>query len=499
MHVTRKRNVLTIVLAVGIAIASPAWAQVNAVWDGDSGVDVFWLNGDNWAGGTAPNGASDVANFDQTGVSRAVDMNGQALTVLDMFISGTADGYDISNGALTVSNSFTHSASGTNTFSGALTVGSILLPGTMTVSGGVLHLSNASSDIVGETTITRGALDLGDLSVNAVILANSHLEFASADEETGAIFIAHGTGANKFDREIRSGAGNVGWARDTNGGGFAARGGPLEVSLESGRELDWSTSSRGFRGNTLGMGHSTADNVVTLLNDIEVDSLDTGTPGIDFEIFPRNVIVYDNHATDADVAVFGGLVVENAADRWLAKRVINNDTSAYNQSGTLWLANTGNTHSNTQIQGGAVRLTQDDGGIGVYKVQFFADGHDQPAVIESKGTFERTIGNDTYNDLTPEVGKDQIHWAATFNGVGDGRGGGFAAYGGPLTVVLHPNSAPATTNLQWGSEADGFNGLRLHLGSYTANDVVTFTSNIDGGNGNREIWVYDNPHQTTDR
>jgi len=124
-------------------------------------------------------------------------------------------------------------------------------------------------------------------------------------------------------------------------------------------------------------------------------------------------------------------------------------------------------------------------------LQFYADRHDQPAVLESKGTFERTIG----------TALGRIHWASdlSVNLTGEGRGGGFAAYGGPLSVTLHPNSSPASTDLLWGSEFDGLAGIRLHLGSYTANDVVTFTNNIDGQNGDREIWVYDNPHQTTDR
>ncbi|MDP6635075.1 MAG: hypothetical protein QGG42_09270, partial [Phycisphaerae bacterium] len=70
----QRRNRLTIILAVAIAIATPASAQVDATWDGNSGTDLFWLTGDNWVGATAPNAGLDIARFDDTGVMGVVDM-----------------------------------------------------------------------------------------------------------------------------------------------------------------------------------------------------------------------------------------------------------------------------------------------------------------------------------------------------------------------------------------------------------------------------------------
>jgi len=454
-----------------MALATPVWAQVDATWDGS--LDTLWLTGDNWIGGTAPNAALDIARFDDTGVMGVVDMNGNALTVLDMYISGAADGYDISNGSLTATNVY-HSAGGSNTISGAVSVGAA---GTLTISDGMLNLTNPAGSITGMTLMTGGALDIGDLSVNSNILANSFIKFQLASEESGGIVIARGTGANKFARNIGYNPGEVRWY--ANGGGFAARGGPLELLLEGGRLLDWGSSSYGFGRKTIAFGHAIADDVVTLLNDVEVDR-------------NCNLIVFDNHDTDTDLVEFSGaLVPSTIAGKWLIKRATENDVAAYAQSGTLWLSNAANTYDNTRIQGGAIRLSQDDNGLGTGYLEFYADRHDQPAVLESKGTFDRTIG----------TALGQIHWATDLSAdlTGEGRGGGFAAYGGPLTVTLHPNSTPATSNLVWDSELDGFNGTRLHLGSYSANDVVTFASNIDAQNGDREIWVYDNPHQTTDR
>ncbi|MDP6545933.1 MAG: hypothetical protein QGH60_18285, partial [Phycisphaerae bacterium] len=151
----RNHNVLTIVFAIAIMmmmIAAPASAQVDATWDGNSGTDLFWLTGDNWVGATAPNAGLDIARFDDTGVMGVVDMNGLAITVLDMYLSGAADGYDINNGTLTATN-FTHSADGTNTFSGAVSVS-----GTLTISGGMLNLTNPAGSITGMTLMTGGAL-----------------------------------------------------------------------------------------------------------------------------------------------------------------------------------------------------------------------------------------------------------------------------------------------------------------------------------------------------
>jgi len=276
-----------VVLAIAVAIATPVSAQVDATWDGST-LDTLWLTGDNWIGGTAPNAGLDIARFDDTGIGGAVDMNGNALSVFDMYISGAADGYDIRNGTLTADNVY-HSAVGTNTISGAVSVS-----GTLTISGGRLNLTNPAGSITGMTLMLGGALDIGDLSVNCNILANSFLKFQQAREESGGILIARGTGANKFARDISSGAGGVRWY--ANGGGFAARGGPLEILLEGGRQLDWGSSSYGFGRKTIAFGHAVADDVVTLINGVEVDR-------------DCNVIVFDNHDTDTDIAELSGVLV----------------------------------------------------------------------------------------------------------------------------------------------------------------------------------------------
>jgi|GEM_PF-3800382 len=545
-------------VVAGLIFATSVWAQVDATWDGSAG-DGLWATGENWTGDIAPNAPDATARFDGTGVMGVVDMNGAALSVLDMHLSGAANGYNISSGTLTATN-INHSASGTNTISGALS----MTGGSIAVYGGTLNLSNVSNNIsgatitvgagaelafdsdisvdnlnvsgtidsagaritstnhyynlasgavinanlagavelrigedgdwddvvvaagaheyTGYTRIRRGALDIGDLSVNS-LPADSYIRFEQQGEEYGAVLMAHGTGDNKFVREIGSNPNNPGELRwYTDGGGFAARGGPLEVLLEGGNEIDWSSYTKGFWGKDIAFGHSVADDLVTLLNGVELDA-----------VYPayRGIFVFDNHDTDTDVAEIRGVIGENIGGRWLVKCATNNDTSAYRQSGTLWLSNAANSYSHTRIDGGAIRLSQDDDGLGTGQVQFYANGHDQPAVIESKGAIERTIG----------AGAGEIYWAtdSSMDVPGDGRGGGFAAFGGPLDVILHPNSVPGSTDLLWSSEFDGFSGARLHLGSYTANDVVTFTSNIDGENGDREIWVYDNPHQSTDR
>jgi len=451
----RRSNLPTIVLAIVMALATSASGQVDARWDG-SAFDTLWATIENWTPEAIPDATVDTVRFTDAGVMGVVDMGGDALDVKDMFISGAANGYEISNGALTVDNGIHHSAGGTNTISGALS----MTGGAITVSNGALNLTNISNSISGATItvgsgaelafdsdiavydlfvsgaidaagsritsannyhnlangavinanlagalielkigengdwdhvvvaagaheytgltiIRRGALDIGDLSVNSLPAA-SHIKFDQQDAEYGAVLMAHGTGDNKFVRNIGSAttADTLRWYND--GGGFAARGGPLEVLLRGGSEIDWSSSSRGFARRTVAFGHAVADNTVTLLNDIDLDG-------------DRSIVVYDNHDTDADVAEMRGVIEENIPGRLLIKRAANDETWASRQSGTLWLSNAANSYTYTRIQGGAIRLTRDEDGLGAYKVQFYANGHDQPAVIESKGAFERTI------------------------------------------------------------------------------------------------------------
>jgi autotransporter-associated beta strand protein len=94
-------------------------------------------------------------------------------------------------------------------------------------------------------------------------------------------------------------------------------------------------------------------------------------------------------------------------------------------------------------------------------------------VLEASGTIARNIGN-TYR---------QVFWTGA---------GGFAAFGGDLTVTLNGGQT-----VDWGNNPQGFNGKTLILGSATATDKVTMTNNI-ALKATRTVQVNDNTSTAND-
>jgi len=124
-----------------------------------------------------------------------------------------------------------------------------------------------------------------------------------------------------------------------------------------------------------------------------------------------------------------------------------------------------------EIQGGAL-----DANLGT--LNLLLNG----GVYETSGTFTSNLG----------TGASQVQWGAA--------GGGFAAKGGSLTVTL--GSAPDP--LVWGTTAQfAPTGAALMFGSTSADDVVTFTHNMDlndtGSPLARTISAVDNTGVTTDK
>jgi autotransporter-associated beta strand protein len=94
-------------------------------------------------------------------------------------------------------------------------------------------------------------------------------------------------------------------------------------------------------------------------------------------------------------------------------------------------------------------------------------------VLESSGTFARNINN-TYRN---------VYWVGN---------GGFAAYGGALTVTLNGGGT-----IDWGNNPQGFNGKTLIFGSTTATNNVTVTNRINL-KGDRTVQVNDNTGSLSD-
>jgi fibronectin-binding autotransporter adhesin len=151
-----------------------------------------------------------------------------------------------------------------------------------------------------------------------------------------------------------------------------------------------------------------------------------------------------------------------------------------NGSGTLavtktgagsWLLSGANTYTGaTIITAGALRTTD---GVGLpANSPLILNG----GVLETAGTFARTTG----------TGSNQIQWTA---------GGGFSAYGGPLTVHLNGGTA----KIDWSASmaAGGLNAETLIFGSTATDNVVTVPNDLDL-KGDRTITVIDNAGATAD-
>ena len=152
--------------------------------------------------------------------------------------------------------------------------------GALTKTGnGTLLLSNTNT-YTGTTSVNAGALRAADgtgLPTNSLLSLN------------GGVLETSGS----FTRKIANAAGNnVFW---TGNGGFAAAGGPLNVDPNSGATIDWSSTTVGFNGKTLILGSVSADNVVTIANNIDMKG-------------DRTVQVNDNAGSTADWAVLSGIL-----------------------------------------------------------------------------------------------------------------------------------------------------------------------------------------------
>ena len=283
---------------------------------------------------------------------------------------------------------------------------------------------------------------------------NSRIYFSGNNDNREAILMS--TGQLELTINNDNGAGMyVSWQEER--GGFAAKGGALTIDLTredlAASPLDWSASDNGFAGRQLQLNSRYADSLVEIVNDIELD--DT-----------RYAYVFDNDQTDQDIAKLSGTISQDGSDRILRKRKL----------GTLWLTGANTYAGRTYLDDGAVRAVD---GVGLptnSQLYFEADSASRPSVLESSGTLERDIGN---------TAGHYVYW--------EGNGGGFAAYGGPLSINLESDA-----KLLWGDSNIGFNNRNLQMGSRTANDVVTFENDIDGQNGGRNLYAFDNPYSTND-
>jgi len=180
----------------------------------------------------------------------------------------------------------THSRTKLATLSGDLT-------GTETLEKqgpGTLALTGDNSGFSGRMYIRRGVLDVGNVtSGNSLGTGRIDLQADTDDPYwKGAILQANGLLA----KTIGNDPGNIRW--EENGGGFAARGGTLTVTLNGDATINWNDDPSGFRGRRLMFGSGTADDVVTLTNNIDAQNE------------YRYIYAFDNPNSAIDKAVLSG-------------------------------------------------------------------------------------------------------------------------------------------------------------------------------------------------
>lgn len=288
--------------------------------------------------------------------------------------------------------------------------------------------------------------------------ARSILLFQSPDWPWAeSVLLTRGTFSRNLGGENEA-TGTVSWALGS--GGFGARGGALSVSFpNAGGPVVWGSYNRGFNSQVLQLNSQYADSPVTIHAPINLEGAD------------RTIMVFDNPRTDADVAMLAGAVSGITHGQRLTKT----------GPGTLWLQGTNTFQQVVAIDWGALRVDdparQIAPGATVSFWDWQRDGN-WPKTLETHGTLTKTLSSD---------------WQAA-DCISFGQGsGGFSAYGGPLAVNLHGGAM-----LRWDTGDGGFANRYLHLGSRTANDVVTLANDLDLRGGWRQIRVWDNPQCRTD-
>lgn len=427
-----------------------------------------------------------------------IDLNGAARTVQVLDNTGSTTDKAVlsgvlSNGSLTKTGAGVLELTGASTYTGSTLVSagtlSVSSIGGTGVSSSNMGAGNATISI-GSGTTTAGTLTYtgaGETTDRALNLAATTTGAATLNSSgTGALLWQgnvtsagttktftlggdHTGGTNVFSGTINLGTGNL------------AKAGAGTWELTAANTFVNTTISAGTLklggAGTLGSGTLTMGGVAGATPTLEIGSgiilaptsiTYTGTTGgaatingagtLDLGSGSYNVTVADN--------------VANAVDMyWSMTTLTGSGTLVKAGAGTLDISGIVNNNftGSIQVSAGAV-LGQPTGN------NLILNG----GVYEGNGTFTRSLGT-TGNT---------VQWAA-------GANGGFSANGGPLTVTINNASTPA---LVWDSTPQFVSGAgALLFGSLTANNVVTFTNDIDLNGAVRTVQVVDNTGSTTDK
>ncbi|WP_395741588.1 autotransporter-associated beta strand repeat-containing protein [Prosthecobacter sp.] len=409
------------------------------------------------SGGTLMYGVADVlpSTMNVTLAGGTLDSNiyTASLAGLSVTANSTLNGNITFTGDVQVdggaSRTLTVNNSSLTTFSGGMfyLVGSGTSARTTTINGtgNVLISSEITNGTAtgGLTYSGSGVLTLtGDNTYTGTTTMNNNagsIVFSGASQLSGLALTVN-AGTVQLNPAFDQGVGNL-----TMGGGAA--GSTSNLLIGAGKTLTLTGT----------VTYSSTNNTL-------VATIDGAGPGaiLDFGGVARTFNIGDSSNAEPDMIIGANITLMNDGGGGLIKT----------GSGTLHIAGINQLTGPITIQAGAVTGDLGSGNL------LLNNG-----VYEGNGTFTRSLG----------TGGGQVQWVA-------GASGGFAANGGTLTVTL----AGAPDPLVWDSTPYFVTGAgTLLFGSTTANDVVTFTHNIDLNNTasalTRTVTVNDNTDVTTDK
>ncbi|TDU64028.1 putative secreted protein with PEP-CTERM sorting signal [Prosthecobacter fusiformis] len=330
---------------------------------------------------------------------------------------------------------------------GVVLAGEVRLSESTTTTARTLTL-NGTGDVLISGLVTNG------LSSGASALAYSGsgtLTLTAANTYTGTTTLNNNNGTLRLTGAGKLSTGNL---TVTAGSLFIEGADQSVATLTMGNSAGTSALIDVGAGRTLKATAITYSGTTTLAATITGDgTLDLGTSGI-------TVSVADNAALDADMI-------------WSIDNLIGSGVFTKTGNGTLDLSGIANNDfdGTFTVSAGAIM------GLGALDNNLLLNG----GVYQSSGTFTRSLG----------AGDNQVQWTTTT------AGGGFAAAGGPLTVTLGGVATPLS--LTWGEQFFVQSGAPLIFGSVTANDVVTFTNDINLAGAERTFSVADNTSSTADK
>lgn len=415
------------------AVLAPAivFGQTAKTWTSATGEFADFATGANWSGGTAPtsNTTTNYALF--TSASYA---NNQAALAASRSIAGVEWSAASGGGALSYTPGATLTLGAYGLRTSALGTVDIDVP--LALGTSTSFLDNGSSFWI-SSSVALGA--------NTLTLGGNGANEYGYSRLTGLI---SGTGGLTVNY-----TGPYGWilsANNTYTGTTTLTAGT--VIADSG---SFGTGTLVFNGGSLSANSAASfNNALTLANQVNF-STPSASSSLTFNgaatlTGSRTINVIGNGA-----AIFNGAVGQSSAGYGLTK----------GGTGALVL-NAASTYTGaTTITGGSLNLGTNGT---ISNANLILNG----GTLGTKGTWSRALG----------TGAGQFQFG--------GSGGGFAAYGGPLTVTIS-NGSPTWYTL--------FGGQYALFGSTVADNVVTFTNSLDLiSSTDHYFTVADNPATTAD-